>query len=84
MARQAAKITPLPPIKPAWLIDLTAIDLLNEQPVGIDTICKELHVSKPTLVYLIKSEGLPGKKIGGRWEFYLKLVRAWRANRQLQ
>lgn len=82
---RTAKITPLPPPKkPAWLIDLSAIDLLNEKPVGRDEICKELGVSKPTLTYLILNEGLPARKMGGRWEFYLKLVRAWRANRQLQ
>lgn len=83
VAQKTAKITSLPP--PSWLINVSPEDLRNEKPVGIKEICKELdNMSRVTVVALIKNEGLPGKKLGGKWEFYLTLVRAWRANRQLQ
>jgi hypothetical protein len=85
VASKSAKITALPPTRPLWLIDVPTEALLNEKPVGIEEVCKELDVNRVTVVaYVLGKEKLPGKKMGGRWEFYMSLVRAWRANRQLQ
>jgi excisionase family DNA binding protein len=79
----AKKITALP-VRPSWLDTIDPTTLLNERPCGIKEIAQELDLGREKVVELVKNEGLPGKKIGNRWEFYITLVRAWRVDRQLK
>jgi excisionase family DNA binding protein len=76
------------PVKLAWLPEELLPDLLrqlaDEEPVGIERLAEFLGIHRDTVTMLIKSQGLPAKKVGGKWEAYLTLVKLWRAYIQLK
>lgn len=65
------------------LTDITMLDLLNEEPVGIEEASHLLGVGRDKVVEYAKNENLPHSKVGKCYQFYKTLIRAWRLSRHL-
>lgn len=46
-------------------------------------VCELLRVSEPTLIKLVRSEGLPRTRVGTTYRFHREHVEAWISNRAL-
>jgi hypothetical protein len=47
---------------------------------GMKQICSHVNMSETTVLKLIRSTGLPAKKIGGQWISDIMLLEQWRIN----
>ena len=64
-------------------VDVSGIDLLNEEPCSREEAAHLLGVGRDKVVEYAKNEGLPHFKVGKRYQFYKSLIRAWRLSRHL-
>ncbi len=59
-------------------------EISYEKWVSITEISTHLGVSKDTVHKLIKTDGLPAKKLGKLWKFKISEVDQWLSQRELK